>query len=244
MRGMGDPPVAVTWACSKRNGSSMAHDGGAPRSRPNSAVRGSISSGARPRRGSVRYQSLWALRNGGSMARTPRAKAPVAHYNHGEQFSHAQREEGRGNKLRKVPHQRVVLQRQAVIGDRRCNGGSTAAWRLGGAPVSNPHAERGVEGVEGGCRRPPPPRGAPVRRSGRSWPSRWRGGGYRARGSRSGGARFYGLRVGMTGRKEGRRGQLKAGGDPGEACPGKVARERHGGISGGRSASTSRGRRS
>ena len=33
-------------------------------------------------------------------------------------------------------------------------------------------------------------------------------------------------------------------GDPGEACPGKVARERHGGIRGGRCASASRGGRS
>ena len=96
VRGMGDPPVVVTRACSKRDGSSMAHGGGAPRSRPNSAVRGSISSGARPRRGSVRYQSLWALRNGGSTARTPCAKAPAAHYNHSEQFSHAQREKKGG----------------------------------------------------------------------------------------------------------------------------------------------------
>ena len=82
-------------AAAKGTACSMAHSGGAPRSRPNSAVRGSISSGARPRRGSARYQSLWALRNGGSTAKTPRAMAPAAHYNHGEQFSHAQREEGR-----------------------------------------------------------------------------------------------------------------------------------------------------
>jgi len=45
-------------AVAKGTACSMAHSGGAPRSRPNSAVRGSISSGARPRRGSARYQSL------------------------------------------------------------------------------------------------------------------------------------------------------------------------------------------
>jgi len=74
----------------------MVHGGGAPRSRPNSAVRGSISSGARPRRGSARYQSLWALWNGGFRARTPHAMVPTAHYNNGEQFSHAQREKKGG----------------------------------------------------------------------------------------------------------------------------------------------------
>ena len=58
---------------------------------------------------------------------------------------------------------------------RRDVGGAAARWwRLGVAPVSNPRAERGVEGVGGGCRRTPSPCGAPVWRRGRSWPSRWR----------------------------------------------------------------------
>jgi hypothetical protein len=127
-------PTSSVRGCSKRNGCSMVHGGGAPRSRPNSAVRGSISSGARPRRGIARYQSLWALRNGGSKARMPRAMAPAAHYNHGEQFSHAQREEGRGNKLGEVPPKRVVLEGHAGMGDRRCIGGILAAQaRLDGA---------------------------------------------------------------------------------------------------------------
>ena len=89
-------PTSSVRGCSKRNGCSMVHGGGAPRSRPNSAVRGSISSEARPRRGSARYQSLWVLWNGGFRARTPRAMAPTAHYNHGEQFSHTQREKKGG----------------------------------------------------------------------------------------------------------------------------------------------------
>ena len=83
-------------AATKGTACSMAHGGRAPRSRPNSAIQGSISIGARPRRGSARYQSLWALWNGGFRARTPRAMAPTAHYNHGEQFSHAQREKKGG----------------------------------------------------------------------------------------------------------------------------------------------------
>ena len=83
-------------AATKGTACSMAHGGRAPRSRPNSAIQGSISIGARPRRGSARYQSLRALWNGGFRARTPRAMAPTAHYNHGEQFSHAQREKKGG----------------------------------------------------------------------------------------------------------------------------------------------------
>ena len=40
----------------------------------------------------------------------------------------------KGNKLGKVPHQRVVLQGRAGIGDRRCSGGILAAQaRLDGA---------------------------------------------------------------------------------------------------------------
>ena len=39
---------------------------------------------------------LWALWNGGFRARTPRAMALAAHYNHGEQFSHTQLEKKGG----------------------------------------------------------------------------------------------------------------------------------------------------
>ena len=100
-------------AAAKGTACSMAHGGGAPRSRPNSAVRGSISSRARPRRGSVRYQSLWALWKGGFRARTPRVMVPTAHYNNGEQFSHAQREKKgeRGTAWSLPPREVVAVHR-------------------------------------------------------------------------------------------------------------------------------------
>ena len=55
----------------------------------------------------------------------------------------------KGNKLGKVPHQRVVLQGRAGIGDRRCSGGNPAvqAW-LDGACTWGSRA-RGVDVVEG-----------------------------------------------------------------------------------------------
>ena len=87
-------PLSVQ-GCSKRNG--MLY-GARRRSSSESAKFGhpGLDLEQRPRRGSARYQSLWALWNGGFRARTPRAMAPTAHYNHGEQFSHAQREKKGG----------------------------------------------------------------------------------------------------------------------------------------------------
>ena len=68
-----------------------------------------------------------------------------------------------------VKHLRCLRSVQKV-----CSGGSLVVWRLSDAPVRNPRLERGVEGVEGGCRRPPPPSVALVRRSERRGPLRWR----------------------------------------------------------------------
>ena len=68
-----------------------------------------------------------------------------------------------------VKHLRCLRSVQKV-----CSGGSLVVWRLSDAPVRNPRPERGVEGVEGGCRHPPPPSGALVRRSDRRVPPRWR----------------------------------------------------------------------
>jgi len=55
----------------------------------------------------------------------------------------------KGNKLGKVPHQRVVLQGRAGIGDRRCSGGNPAVQaRLDGACTWGSRA-RGADVVEG-----------------------------------------------------------------------------------------------
>jgi len=72
------------------------------------------------------------------------------------------------------PYLPVKLLRCMRSAQKVGSGRSSVVWRLGDAPVRNPRPERGVEGVEGGCRHPPPPSGALARLSDRRGPPRWR----------------------------------------------------------------------
>jgi hypothetical protein len=126
------------------------------------------------------------------------------------------------------PYLPVKLLRCLRSAQKACSGGSSAAWWLGDAPVSNPCAVCGVEGVEGGCRQPPPPCGVLVRRSDRRWPPRWRVCGgvaaareHRAPHSRAGWTRRLGFRWGC-------RIKMGCGGGPGARLKGEAG-PRHAG---------------
>ena len=72
-----------------------------------------------------RYRTSTGVSAGLRHSRASACHGAAALRNHDEKSSHAQRKEGRGNKFGEVPHQRVVLQGHAGIGDRRCRRGLT-----------------------------------------------------------------------------------------------------------------------
>jgi len=93
----------------------------------------------------------------------------------GEHGSRPRSRKGRAGLLDASGRRGVLLRRQRrgqrgqrCGGGEELRGGGVYRWRRRVAPVSNPRAERGVEGVGGSCRRTPPPCGAPAWRRGRS----------------------------------------------------------------------------